>query len=181
MSTGLIFALLCAVAAIVYGVVSIGWIMKKPSGNERMLEIAAAIQAGAKAYLNRQYRTIAMVGVVVFVILLVALGLEKSWTYGWHAAVGFLIGAGLSAAAGYIGMMVSVRVNIRTAEAARKGLGPALKVAFRGGSVTDFVKLPLGWPPFNIADASITLGILALVIVADRTRERDPKPAEGEG
>ncbi|HJW75295.1 MAG TPA: sodium-translocating pyrophosphatase, partial [Thermoleophilia bacterium] len=102
-----------------------------------------AVQEGARAYLNRQYRTIALVGVAVFVILLLALGLEKDWTYGWHAAVGFLVGAVLSAAAGYIGMMVSVRVNVRTAEAAKQGLGPALKVAFRGGSVTGLLVVGL--------------------------------------
>jgi len=139
----MLFAVLCALVAVVYGVVLIRWLLALPAGNAKMQEVAGAVQEGAKAYLNRQYRTIAIVGVVVFAILFVAMGLQKDWTYGWHAAVGFLVGAGLSAAAGYIGMMVSVRVNVRTAEAARKGLGPALKVAFRGGSVTGLLVVGL--------------------------------------
>ncbi len=136
-------AVLCALVAIVYGVVLIRWLLALPAGDDKMRSVAGAVQEGAKAYLNRQYRTIAIVGVVVFVILLIAMGLQKDWTYGWHAAVGFLVGAGLSAAAGYIGMMVSVRVNVRTAEAAKKGLGPALNVAFRGGSVTGMLVVGL--------------------------------------
>ena len=131
-----LFAVICGLVAVVYGVLLIRWLLALPAGDAKMQEVAGAVQEGAKAYLNRQYRTIAIVGFVVFVILLVAMGLQKDWTYGWHAAVGFLVGAVLSAAAGYIGMMVSVRVNVRTAEAAKQGLGPALKVAFRGGSVT---------------------------------------------
>ena len=106
-----LIAVICALVAVVYGVVLRSWLMKLPAGDEKMQSVAGAVQEGAKAYLNRQYRTIAMVGAVVFVILLVALGLEKDWTYGWHAAVGFLVGAGLSAAAGYIGMMVSVQAS----------------------------------------------------------------------
>jgi len=138
-----LIAVICALVAVVYGVVLRSWLMKLPAGDEKMQAVSGAVQEGARAYLNRQYRTIAMVGAVVFVILLVALGLEKDWTYGWHAAVGFLVGACLSAAAGYIGMMVSVRVNVRTAEAARGGLSPALKVAFRGGSVTGLLVVGL--------------------------------------
>jgi len=136
-------AVLCALVAVVYGVVLIRWLLALPAGDEKMRSVAGAVQEGAKAYLDRQYRTIAMVGGAVFVILLIAMGLQKDWTYGWHAAVGFLVGAGLSAAAGYIGMMVSVRVNVRTAEAAKQGLGPALKVAFRGGSVTGMLVVGL--------------------------------------
>jgi K(+)-stimulated pyrophosphate-energized sodium pump len=113
MSTGVIFALVCAVAAIVYGIVSIGWVMAKPTGNDRMREIAAAIQAGAKAYLNRQYMTIGIVGIVLFVVIW--------WALGGSTAGGFAVGSILSGLAGYIGMNVSVRSNVRTAEAARTG------------------------------------------------------------
>jgi K(+)-stimulated pyrophosphate-energized sodium pump len=138
-----LFAVICGLVAVVYGVLLIRWLLALPAGDAKMREVAAAIQEGAKAYLDRQYRTIALVGIAVFVVLLVATGLQQDWTYGWHTAVGFLVGAALSAAAGYIGMMVSVRVNVRTAEAAKQGLGPALKVAFRGGSVTGLLVVGL--------------------------------------
>ena len=142
-NNAILLALVCGLIAVIYGILLIRWLMKLPAGDELMQKVAGAVQEGAKAYLTRQYRTIAMVGAVVFVVLLVALGLGKDWTYGWHAAVGFLIGAVLSAAAGYIGMMVSVRVNVRTAEAARQGLGRALTVAFRGGAVTGLLVVGL--------------------------------------
>ncbi len=142
-NNAILLAIVCGLIAVIYGILLIRWLMKLPAGDELMQKVAGAVQEGAKAYLARQYRTIAMVGAVVFVVLLVALGLGKDWTYGWHAAVGFLIGAVLSAAAGYIGMMVSVRVNVRTAEAARQGLGRALTVAFRGGAVTGLLVVGL--------------------------------------
>jgi K(+)-stimulated pyrophosphate-energized sodium pump len=133
-----LFALICAAIAIAYGIGLTVWLLRQPDGNERMREIARAVQEGAAAYLRRQYLTIAAVSVVPFLLL----GFYNK--LGWGTAIGFLVGAALSAAAGFIGMNVAVRSNSRTAEAARHGLKPALNIAFRAGSVTGLLVVGLG-------------------------------------
>ena len=151
------FSLVADLVAIAYGGLLASSILKKPAGNDRMKEIAAAIQAGAKAYLNRQYRTIGLIAVVLFVVLWLTLGMT--------IALGFLTGAILSALAGFIGMNVSVRSNVRTAEAAREGLAQALSLAFKGGSVTGLLVVGLALLGVTVFYA-ITKDVSALIGLA---------------
>lgn len=136
MSDGLIFALVCAFIGIAYGILSIFSIVSKPAGNEEMQRISAAIQEGAIAYLNRQYTTISIVGVLLFLVV--------GFSLDWATAIGFAIGAIFSGIAGAIGMNVSVRANVRTAEAAKNGMNAAFQVAFRGGAITGMLVVGLG-------------------------------------
>ncbi|MCW2960120.1 MAG: inorganic pyrophosphatase, partial [Thermoleophilia bacterium] len=168
---GVLFALLAGALGVLYGIAQIISLMKLPDGDEKMREIASAIQEGARAYLNRQYTAIGIVGAIVTILI---------WIFiDQYAGIGFLIGAVLSGAAGYVGMTVSVRVNVRTAEAAKHGLAKGLSTAFRGGAVTGLLVVGFGllgvagyygaltnWFDLNLNDAKdledITSGLIGL-------------------
>ncbi len=150
MTAGILLAIACSFAALVYGAYSIRWVLAKPDGNEKMIKIASAIQEGSSAYFKRQYGAIGAVGVVLTVVIFYVLDAMT--------ALGFIVGAVLSSLAGFIGMYVSVRANVRTAEAARDGLNPAMQVAFRGGAITGLLVVGLGL--FGVTAFVYLLGVM---------------------
>ena len=157
MASAYILVIVCGLLALAYGVVTSRSVLAANAGNARMQEISGAVQVGASAYLNRQYRTIAIVGVVILVILGI--------TLGFWVALGYLIGAVLSGAAGYVGMNVSVRANVRTAQAARSGLAAGLDIAFKAGAVTGMLVVGLG-----LLGAGCYYFILRAVLPGDELR-----------
>ena len=161
-----LIALVCGAAAVVYGLGLTRWVLAQPQGSDRMREIAAAIQEGAAAYLRRQYTTIAGVAVVVAVAIAVA----GHWTgdLGVKVAIGFVIGAVLSGITGFIGMNVAVRANVRTAEAAKSGMAPALSVAFKGGTVTGILVVGLG-----LLGVAGYYGVLRVMDYSDQTATKE--------
>ena len=163
MNVQLLLIIAAGLLAVVYGVLQTGALMRAPTGNEKMREIAAAIQEGAQAYLRRQYTTIAMVGVVVLVVL--------SYLIGWRAGVGFLIGAVLSGAAGFVGMLISVRANVRTAQAASESLDKGLSVAFRSGAVTGM--LVAGFALIGVAGYYYVLTQVMNLDINDQSQSRE--------
>ncbi len=156
MTSGLWYVIACGALALLYGVYASRSVLSASPGNARMQEIAQAVQIGASAYLNRQYRTIAMVGVVVFALL--------TWLLGRYVGIGFLIGAVCSGLAGYVGMNISVRANVRTAEGARQGMAHALGIAFKAGAVTGMLVVGLA-----LLAVAVYYGILLDLGVAERT------------
>ncbi|HLI51560.1 MAG TPA: sodium/proton-translocating pyrophosphatase, partial [Thermomicrobiaceae bacterium] len=150
----LTIAIVAGALAIIYGLFLVRWVVAQPTGNSRMVDIARAIQEGAEAYMRRQYQLVAIVAVVIALIL--------GFGVGYKTGIGFLVGAICSSAAGFIGMNVAVRANVRTAEAGRKGLSEALLVAFRGGSVTGLLVVGLGLLSVSIF-YTITRDVDALV------------------
>ena len=161
MPTGLLLAILSSLAALAYGYITIKWVLDKPDGNVKMVKIASAIQEGSSAYFKRQYSAIAYVGIALTIVLAFALDTIT--------AVGFVIGAILSSLAGFIGMYVSVRANVRTAEAAKEGLNPAMQVAFKSGAITGMLVVGLGL--FGVAGFLLVLG---MITPADETLSLAP-------
>ena len=155
-----LFAIVCSIVGVLFGAGLVRWVLRQPQGNARMREIAGAIQEGASAYLNRQYRTVAVVAVVITVLLILFKLGAADKNQIWQYPLSFLIGAVSSAAAGYIGMNVAVRSNLRTAEGARQGLNGALQVAFRGGSVTGMLVVSLG-----------LLGVSVMYLISNKNPE----------